>query len=252
MDLGLRGKSAVVTGGSRGIGRAIALRLADEGAGVAICARSEPALRDAEAELRARSVPLYATVCDVADPEALDGFLNAARASLGRIDILVNNPSGFVFADDERAWESTLNVDLMAAVRASWKVAPLMRDDGGGVIIHISSIAGLEAGGFPASYAASKAALVSHAKSLAVGLAGHKIRVNTVAPGSIEFAGGLWEQIRDHNPDLYGTVLKTIPWGRMGTAEEVANVVAFLVSERASWVTGACIVVDGAQHKGNL
>ena len=252
MDLGLRGKSAVVTGGSRGIGRAIALRLADEGAGVAICARSEPALRDAEAELRARSVPLYATVCDVADPEALDGFLNAARASLGRIDILVNNPSGFVFADDERAWEATLNVDLMAAVRASWKVSPWMSDAGGGVIIHVSSIAGLEAGGFPASYAASKAALVSHAKSLAVALAEQKIRVNTVAPGSIEFAGGLWEQARHHNPDLYGAVLKTIPWGRMGTAEEVADVVAFLVSKRASWVTGACIVVDGAQHKGNL
>ena len=251
MDLGLRGKSAVVTGGSRGIGRAIALRLADEGAGVAICARSEPALRAAEAEIRARSVPVFATVCDVADPEALDRFLDEARASLGHIEILVNNPSGIMFADDERAWESALTVDVMAAVRASWKVAPWMRD-AGGVIIHISSIAGLEAGGFPASYGASKAALVSHAKSLAVALAGHKIRVNTVAPGSIEFAGGFWEQTKHHNPDLYGAVLKTIPWGRMGTAEEVANVVAFLVSERASWVTGACIVVDGAQHKGNL
>lgn len=252
MDLGLRGKSAVVTGGSRGIGRAIALRLADEGAGVAICARSEAGLRAAEAELRARSVPVFTAVCDVGDAEAVEEFLDAARGSLGRVDILVNNPSGFVFADDERAWESTLSVDLMAAVRASWKVAPWMRDTGGGAIVHISSIAGLEAGGFPASYAASKAALVSHAKSLAVALAGHKIRVNAVAPGSIEFAGGLWEQIRQNNPELYGGVLSTIPWGRMGTPEEVADVVAFLVSDRASWVTGACMVVDGAQHKGNL
>jgi 3-oxoacyl-[acyl-carrier protein] reductase len=252
MDLGLRGKVAVVTGSSRGIGRAITLRLADEGAGVAICARGEPALREAEAELRARSVPVYAAVCDVGSPDALDGFLDAARAHLGRVDILVNNPSGFIFADDQGAWESTLKVDLLAAVRASWKVAPWMGDAGGGVIVHISSIAGLEAGGFPASYAAAKAALVSHAKSLAVALAPQRIRVNTVAPGSIEFAGGLWEHVKHTNPSLYGAVLKTIPWGRMGTPEEVADVVAFLASERASWVTGACVIVDGAQHKGNL
>jgi len=164
----------------------------------------------------------------------------------------VNNPSGFAFADDEAAWASTLNVDLLAAVRASRTVAPWMGDAGGGAIVHISSIAGLEAGGFPASYGAAKAALISHAKSLAVALAPRKIRVNAVAPGSIEFAGGLWEQVKHADPDLYGAVLGTIPWGRMGTPEEVADVVAFLVSERASWVTGVCLVVDGAQHKANL
>jgi 3-oxoacyl-[acyl-carrier protein] reductase len=127
-----------------------------------------------------------------------------------------------------------------------------MGGDGGGVIVHISSIAGLEAGGFPASYGAAKAALVSHGKSLAVSLAPQKIRVNTVAPGSIEFAGGLWEQVKHDDPELYAAALKTIPWGRMGAPEEVADVVAFLASDRASWVTGACIIVDGAQHKGNL
>lgn len=252
MDLGLRGKLAVVTGASRGIGRAIALRLADEGAGLAICARGEPALREVEAELRSKSVPVYADVCDVGNAGALDGFLNAARKQLGRVDILINNPSGLAFADDEAAWQSTLSVDLMAAVRASAKVAPWMGETGGGAIIHISSIAGLEAAGFPASYGASKAALVSHAKSLAVSLAPQRIRVNSVAPGSIEFPGGLWEQAKHHNPDLYGAVLKTIPGGRMGKTEEVADVVAFLASDRASWVTGACIVVDGGQHKGNL
>jgi NAD(P)-dependent dehydrogenase (short-subunit alcohol dehydrogenase family) len=252
MDLGLRGKSAVVTGASRGIGRAIALRLAEEGAGVAICARGEPALREAEAELRTQSVPVHAAACDVGNAEALDGFLDASRASLGRVDILVNNPSGITLADNEGAWQATLNVDLMAAVRASWKVAPWMAAAGGGVIVHISSIAGLEATGFPPAYGAAKAALVSHAKSLAVALAPQKIRVNTVAPGSIEFPGGLWAQAKQDNPDFYGAILKTIPSGRMGTPEEVADVVAFLASERASWITGVCLVVDGGQHKGNL
>jgi 3-oxoacyl-[acyl-carrier protein] reductase len=252
MDLGLRGKCAVVTGASRGIGRSIALRLAEEGAGVAICARGEPALRKTESELRDRSVPVYAAVCDVGDPESLDGFLDATHARLGRVDILVNNPSGIGFADDPATWQSTLNVDLMAAVRACWKVTPWMAGGGGGAIVHISSIAGLEATGFPPAYGAAKAALVSHAKSLALALAPQRIRVNTVAPGSIEFAGGLWADAKQNNPDFYGAILKTIPWGRMGTPEEVADVVAFLASERASWVTGACIVVDGAQHKGNL
>ncbi len=252
MDLGLRGKAAVVTGGSRGIGRAIALRLADEGAGVAICARGEPALREVEAELRARSGAVYAAVCDVGRSEALDGFLDAARASLGQLDILVNNPSGFVFADSEDAWQASMNVDLMAAVRASWKVTPWMSGAGGGAIVHISSIAGLEATGFPPAYGAVKAALISHAKSLAVALAPQKIRVNAVAPGSIEFPGGVWDQAKQSDPEFYAAILETIPSGRMGTAEEVADVVAFLASGRASWVTGACIVVDGGQHKGNL
>jgi 3-oxoacyl-[acyl-carrier protein] reductase len=131
MDLGLRGKAAVVTGASRGIGRAIALRLADEGAGLAICARGEAALREIEAQLRTGSVPVHARVCDVSNAEALDRFLDGARESLGRVDILVNNTSGFVMADDEAAWESTLGVDVMAAVRASAKVAPWMGETGG-------------------------------------------------------------------------------------------------------------------------
>jgi 3-oxoacyl-[acyl-carrier protein] reductase len=252
MDLGLSGKSAVVTGASRGIGRAIALRLAEEGAGVAVCARGEPALRALETELRARSVPVYAAVCDVSDADALDGFLDAAHAALGTPHVLVNNPSGLSFSDDAAAWQSAFDVDVMAAVRASWKVVPWMAAAGGGAIIHISSIAGLEALGFPPAYCAAKAALVSHSKSLAVALGPQGIRVNTVTPGSIEFPDGLWAQAKRDNPDFYGAVLKTIPLGRMGTPEEVANVVAFLASERASWVTGVCLSVDGAQHKGNL
>lgn len=207
-------------------------------------------MRAAEVEVRQRGVPVHAAACDVGNPLELDTFLEAAHSALGRVDILVNNPSGFSFTDDPSAWESVLNVDLMAAVRASWKVVPWMRGSGGGVILHISSIAGLEAMGFPPAYCAAKAALINHAKSLAVALAPEGIRVNAVAPGSIEFPDGIWDQVKRSDPALYGTVLKGIPSGRMGTPEEVADVVTFLASPRASWITGDCIVVDGGQRKG--
>jgi len=231
--------------------RASALRLAEEGANVAICARGEPALREAEAELRSRGVKVHAAVCDVGNPEALDGFLEAARKSLGQVDILVNNASAFGFADDPAGWQSSLNVDLMAAVRATWKVVPWMTNARSGSIVHITSISGLEAGSPPA-YAAAKAALISHAKTLAVALAPQGIRVNAVAPGSIEFPGGAWDRVKQGNRAFYDQVFQTIPSGRMGKPEEVADVVAFLVSDRARWITGACLAVDGGQHKANL
>ena len=251
MDLGLRGKCAVVTGASKGIGRAIALGLADEGAHVAICARGADALRDAEHALQERGVRVIAEVCDVGDPVALDAFMESARRTLGRVDILVNNASALAFGDDEAGWRSSLDVDLMAAVRAAWKVVPWMADGGGGCIVHISSGSGLE-GGSPPAYAAAKAALISHSKTLAIALAPQKIRVNVVVPGSIEFAGGLWDTMKRGNPTLYATILGTIPWSRLGTPEEVANAVAFLVSDRASWVTGVCHGVDVGQRKANI
>jgi 3-oxoacyl-[acyl-carrier protein] reductase len=251
MDLGLRGKCAVVTGASRGIGRAIALGLAEEGANVAICARGVEALRDTERELRERGVGVWAEACDIGDPSALDGFLESVRRVLGRLDILVNNASALAFADDEAGWRTNLDVDLMAAVRASRKVVPWMTESGGGSIVHLSSVSGLEAGSPPA-YAAAKAALISHSKTLAVALAPRKIRVNAVAPGSIEFPGGLWDNVKRRKPDVYASVLGSIPWGRLGTPEEVANAVVFLASDRASWITGVCLGVDGGQHKANL
>jgi len=251
MDLGLRDKCAVVTGGSKGIGRAIALGLAREGASVAICARGAQALRDTERELLEHGSKAWAGGCDVGDPAALASFLESARQELGRIDILVNNASGLVFADDEAGWRSNFDVDIMAAVRACWKVVPWMSASGGGSILHIASGSGLEAGSPPA-YAAAKAALISHSKTLAIALAGQKIRVNVLAPGSIEFAGGVWEAQRQNNPNFYAKVLGTIPWGRMGTAEEVANAALFLASDRASWITGVCLGVDGGQRKANI
>jgi 3-oxoacyl-[acyl-carrier protein] reductase len=251
VDLGLRGKSAVITGASKGIGRAIALGLVREGVNVAICARGPDALREVERELSDQGVKVWAGVCDVGDPVALDGFLESARQALGAVHILVNNASGFAFTDDEAGWQASLNVDVMASVRATWKVVPWLAQSGGGSILHISSVAGREAGSPPA-YAAAKAALISHSKTLAVALAPRKIRVNVIAPGSIEFPGGLWEALKTSQPVLYGRRLGIIPWGRFGTPEEVANAAAFLVSDRASWITGVCLGVDGGEHKANL
>jgi NAD(P)-dependent dehydrogenase (short-subunit alcohol dehydrogenase family) len=252
MDLQLKGKGAVVTAASKGIGRAIALRLASEGVNVAICARGESSLRAAEAELRQTGVNVLARVCDVGDAAALEGFLGEARQALGRIDILVNNASGFGLSDDEAAWQASVNVDLLPAVRATRIVTPWMAAAGGGSIVHISSVAALEAFGSAAAYSAVKLALISHSNTMAVTLASQKIRVNAVAPGSIEFPGGMWEQVKQGNRPFYDAILGTIPWGRLGTPDEVADAVVFLSSPRASWITGVCLVVDGGQHKGNF
>jgi len=252
MDLELTGKNAVVMAASKGIGRAIALRLAGEGVNVAICARGESSLRATEGELRQAGVRVLARVCDVGNGEALEQFLGDARQSLGGIDILVNNASGFGMSDDEAGWMAGVNVDLLGGVRATRIVTPWMAESGGGSVVHISSIAGMENTGSPAAYAAVKAALISHAKTMAAVLAAKKIRVNVVAPGSIEFPDGIWDRIRHGNRPFYDTVLSTIPWGRMGTAEEVADAVVFVSSPRASWITGVCLAVDGGQHKGNF
>jgi 3-oxoacyl-[acyl-carrier protein] reductase len=251
MDLGLRGKAVVVTGGSRGIGRAIALAFADEGANEAICARGKEGLEATAKEIAKRGGKVHAQAADVAKPAELDAFLEGAHAAFGRVDVLVNNSSGFGITDDEAGWKTSFDVDMMASVRASWKVVPWMKAQGGGSIVHISSTSALEAGS-PPSYAAAKAALISHSKTLAVALAPAKIRVNTIAPGSIEVPGGVWEMIKKGNPAMYDGIKASIPWGRLGSAEEVANAVVFTASERASWVTGVVLSVDGGQHKGNL
>ncbi len=251
MDLGLRDKGVVVTGGSRGIGRAIALGFAGEGAQVAICARGEEALHRTEEELRALGAKVFAATCDVSDGPSLDSFLDQARQALGRINVLVNNASAFGMADTDEAWRAGFDVDVLAGVRATRKVLPSIEEAGGGSVIFISSTAALEAPSPPA-YSAMKAALISYSKNLAVQLATRNIRVNCVAPGSIDFPGGVWDQIRQTNEKMYQSILDTIPAGRLGTPEEVANAVVFLASERASWITGITLSVDGSQHKANL
>lgn len=249
MDLGLAGKGVVVTGGSRGIGRAIALGFAREGAAVAICARGTEGLERTAGELRGLGAKVHAAACDIADKDALAAFLSGAKEALGSVHVLVNNASGFGVMDTEDAWALGFSVDVMAAVRATRQVAPWIAEAGGGAIVHISSISGLEASG-TVPYGAAKAALQSHARSMAKALARKNIRVNAVAPGSIEFPGGTWEAIGKANPKMYEATKRGIPLGRLGVPEEVADVVVFLASERGRWVTGVTLPVDGGQLVG--
>lgn len=247
MDLGIKGKRVVVAGGSRGIGRAIALAFAQEGAAVSICARGEAGLRDAEAALKQTGVKVHAASCDLGDGPAVIGYIEAAAAALGGIDILVNNASGFGTTDDEAGWAAAINVDLMGTVRASQTAIPHLQKAGGGSILHVSSIAALIPTGRNPPYGAIKAALVQLTMTQALNLAKSNIRVNCLAPGSIEFAGGVWDKAKTENPALYNRMLGNIPFGRMGRVEEMANVALFLCSDAASWVTGQTVAADGGQ-----
>jgi 3-oxoacyl-[acyl-carrier protein] reductase len=247
MKFDFAGKKVVVCGGSRGIGRSIALAFATDGAAVSICARGKEALDQTAGELRKIGGKVHAQSCDLADGAAVTGYVKAAASALGGIDILVNNASGFGSTDDDAGWGAAVAVDLMATMRACQVAIPLIEKSGGGSIVHISSISAFKPSARNPPYGAIKAALNQYAMTQAVQLASRKIRVNCVAPGSIEFPGGTWEQRRLNDRKMYDSVLARVPWGRMGTPQEVANVVAFLASDLASWITGQTIVVDGGQ-----
>ena len=241
------GYRVVVAGGSRGIGRSMALAFAQSGAAVSICARGEVALEETRKAMAAFGSVTHAQRCDLAELTDIDGYIADAAKALGGIDVLINNGTGFGFGDDEESWASGINVDLLAAVRASRAALPFLQASSHACILHTTSIAALRPRGSGAPYAAVKAALTQYTGSQALALAKDGIRVNAIAPGSIEFAGGLWEQRGKEAPDAYRVTLAKIPFGRFGTPEEVAHAALFLASPYAGWITGHTLVVDGGQ-----
>jgi len=256
MDLHLADKVAIITGSSRGLGLASATALAQEGCLVTLCARGAPRLAEAAAEVGAACGDpsrVLAVQADVATVEGVAALVDRTVSRFGGLDILVNNVGlargGDLLATTDTDWQEAIDLTLMPAVRASRLAVPHMRQRGGGVILMIASIFGRETGG-RMTYNAVKAAEISLAKSLAQQLARDNIRVNSVAPGSILFPGGSWWKRREADPDgIAEFVRRELPFGRFGTPEEVGQVVAFLASPKASWVSGASIVVDGCQSR---
>jgi 3-oxoacyl-[acyl-carrier protein] reductase len=259
MDLELKDKVAIVTGSSKGLGLASARALALEGARVVMCARGGDALRaaaDRLAKEAGRADAVLSIEADVSTAAGADAVVSATIAKLGRVDILVNNVGkaggGDIVSTIDAEWQGAIDQTLFPAIRLSRLAVPHMRKAGSGVILMIASIWGRESGG-RMTYNAVKAAEISLAKAMAQQLAKDNIRVNSVAPGSIMFEGGSWAKRREEDPAFIADMIRRdLPFGRFGTAEEVGSVVAFLASPRASWISGACLTVDGCQSRANI
>lgn len=247
MDLGLRGKRALVTGATKGIGRRIAERLAQEGAAVAICSRTDADVTSAIDALSAQGGTVWGRACDVADGEAYLRWIEDAAAALGGVDVFVPNVTAAGGRAGVDQWRANFEVDVLGTVRGCDAVVPKM--SAGGAIVAIGTTAAVETFMGPTSYNAMKAALITYTKQLSQAVGPKGIRVNLVSPGPIEFAGGAWDRIRTGMPELYERMRALEPMGRMGRPEEVADAVVFLASERASWITGVNLIVDGGFTK---
>jgi 3-oxoacyl-[acyl-carrier protein] reductase len=250
MDLQLKGLRAVVSGGTKGIGRAMAETLASEGTDVAICARNGEEVKATAAALAKKGVRSLGHVVDVGDGKALKGWVEAVAAAFGGIDIVIANVSALAIGGDEEGWRRGFEVDLMHSVRLVNAAMPWLEKSRAGSIVTISSVSGREIDFAAGPYGAFKAALIHYTQGLAYQLAGKGIRANTVSPGNTYFEGGVWNKIKDGNPDLYQTALGLNPTGRMGTPQEMANAAVFLASPVASFITGTNLVVDGALTRG--
>ena len=249
MDLQLKSKRAVVLGGTRGIGRAIAETFAAEGADVAICARNAEQVEEAVAALRKTGVRASGAAVDIAKADALKAWVESVAQTFGGIDILVSNASALQLGAHTDAWEALLKIDILGAVNAFEAARPHLEkaaaERGDASVVMISSVSAVETQNAQA-YGALKAALIHYAKGLAREMAKRRVRVNVVSPGTIYFKGGVWHMIEQNMPDRYKMAMNANPTGRMGTPQEIANATVFLSSPLSSFTTGANWIVDGA------
>jgi 3-oxoacyl-[acyl-carrier protein] reductase len=249
MDLGLKGKKAIVTGASRGIGKAIAEALAVEGADVAICARGQAGVDEVAASLKEKGVKALGGAVDIADGPALKSWIAAAASELGGCDILVSNASALVIGNSEDDWRKMYDIDVMGAVRALEAARPFLEtagaERGDAAFIIISSVSAAEATA-PSAYGAMKAAQIHFAKGVAKQGAAKKLRCNVISPGTVYFKGGVWGNVEERAPDFFKMMIGRNPTGRMATPEEIASAAVFLASPRSGFTTGINMVVDGA------
>ncbi len=248
MDLQLQGKKAVVTGATKGIGKAIVMALAREGVDIAFCARNLDEVETTTAGLRAMGVAAYGAVVDVKNRAEYESWLTSAADQLGGVDLFVPNVSAGGGMDGETSWVNNFEVDMLGTVRGCERLLPLMNT--GGAICFIASTAAVENFIAPQAYNAIKAALINYAKHLSQAYAASGIRVNSVSPGPVFIENGAWDQIKHQLPDLYNSTLSRIPMGRMASAEEIANGVVFLLSPAASIITGTNLIADGGLTQG--
>ena len=250
MDLGLRGKKAIVTGATRGIGRAIIEALAAEGCDIGFCARNEDEVLEATTALRLKGVNVIGSVVNVRDGDAYKAWLEKTATDLGGCDVFVPCVSAGAGMDSEKNWWKCFEVDVLHTVRGCETLMERLKASGQGAIVIISSTNAIEVFGGPMAYNAMKAGLITYGKQLSAFVGKNNVRVNTVTPGPIYFEGGAWEMIKGTSAKFYESTLRQIPSGRMGSPEEVARVVTFLASPAASLVTGANVVADNGYTKG--
>ena len=249
MNLGLNGKNALVTGGTKGIGRAVCELFAAEGANVGLCARNPEKVATVAKALAEQGVKTYGRAFDVGDPAALKPWVDDAAAALGGVDALVCNVSGLAIGDTPETWEGSFRVDMMHTVNAVAAALPYLEKSNSASIVIVSSVSGFEVDFAAGSYGAIKAALIHYAKGLSHQLAGKGVRVNSVSPGNTYFDGGVWQNIERNSPDFFKTALGLNPTGRMGTPEETAAGIVFLSSPAASRISGTNLIIDGALTK---
>lgn len=250
MDLGLKGAKVLVTGSTKGIGRAIADTFAAEGANVGICARNQTDVDSTVTAIKAKGVAAFGSSVDVSNGPALKAWVEDMASKLGGIDIVVANVSALSIGQDEESWEKEFSTDMMGTVRLVNAAMPYLEKSKAAAIVTISSVSGREVDFASGPYGTFKAAIIHYTQGLAFQLAGKGIRANSVSPGNTYFEGGVWNQIKDGNPELYKTALALNPTGRMGTPQEMANGAVFLASRAASFITGTNLVIDGALTRG--